>query len=169
MSMLPPPMIDRLSRLDLREFSAFSCRGSVVPATGVTARLPTNWTYEYSIVSRSLGGRLFVLNVVAPAEAVFGARGSWTSRTGGDRPRPRSSKVLDRSGRRRGKWLLVRTFAWRSCRLKPGAVPVTGGVEVGHEVGVPDPGELSDMGSSERENERFEGVAGTDISCGCGN
>ena len=39
-----------------------------------------------------------------------------------------------------------------------------GGAEVGWEVGEPDPGELSDMGSSERENGRLEGVVGTEIS-----
>jgi hypothetical protein len=67
MSMLPPPMIDRLSKLDLKEFRAFSCRGSAVPATGVMAKLPTNWTYEYKIVSLSFGGALFVA-----ADADFG-------------------------------------------------------------------------------------------------
>ena len=56
MSMLPPPMIDRLSKLDLSEFRAFPCRASAEPATGVMTKLPTNWTYEYSIVSLSLGG-----------------------------------------------------------------------------------------------------------------
>ena len=44
MSILPPPMIDRLSKLDLRAFRAFSCRASAEPTTGVTAKLPTNWT-----------------------------------------------------------------------------------------------------------------------------
>ena len=68
MSMLPPPMIDRLSKLDLREFKALSCRGSAVPATGVMAKFPTNWTYEYRIVSLSFGGPLFVA-----VEVVFGA------------------------------------------------------------------------------------------------
>lgn len=101
--MLPPPMIDRFSRLDLREFKAFSCVGSVVPATGVMAKLPTNWTYEYNIVSLSFGGRPFVLWVVDVAEAVFGIGGSWRSRTGGGGPRPTPSIVLDRNGMRRGK------------------------------------------------------------------
>ena len=73
MSMLPPPMIDRLSKLDLREFRAFSWSRSVVPATGVIAKLPINWTYAYSIVSLPFGGRL---KVVAAVEAVFG---SWRS------------------------------------------------------------------------------------------
>lgn len=41
---------------------------------------------------------------------------------------------------------------------------MTGGAEVGHEVGGPDPGEPSDMGSSEMGNERLEGVVGTDVS-----
>ena len=72
MSMLPPPMIDRLSKLDLREFRAFSCRASTEPATGVMIKFPTNWTYEYSIVSLSLGRRLFALKIVVVAEAVFG-------------------------------------------------------------------------------------------------
>ena len=40
---------------------------------------------------------------------------------------------------------------------------------MGHEVCAPDPGELSEMGSSERENERLEGVLGTEMSCGGGN
>lgn len=110
-SMLPPPMIDRLSKLDLREFSAFSCRPSVEPATGVMARFPTNWTYEYSIVSLSLGGWLFVsLKVIAAAEAVFGVGGSWGSRTGGGGPRPRSTEVFARRASRRGGWLLTRGF-----------------------------------------------------------
>lgn len=43
---------------------------------------------------------------------------------------------------------------------------MTRGAEVGHEAGGPNPGELSDIGSSERENERLEGVVGTDTSCG---
>ena len=46
---------------------------------------------------------------------------------------------------------------------------MTGGVEVGREAGRPDPVEPSDIGSSEREYERLEGVGGTVISCGSGN
>ena len=46
---------------------------------------------------------------------------------------------------------------------------MTGGVEVGHEVGGPDPDEPSDIGSSEREYEGLEGVVGTVTSCGGGN
>ena len=101
MSMLPPPMIDRLSKLDLREFSAFSCRASVEPATGVMAKFPTNWTYEYKIVSLSFCGGSFVLKVVVAAEAVFGIGGSWRSCTGGGGPRPRSTEVLARRASRR--------------------------------------------------------------------
>ena len=71
MSMLPPPMIDRLSKLDLREFKALPCRASVEPATGVMAKLPTNCTYEYSIVSLSFGGWLSALKDAA-AEVVLG-------------------------------------------------------------------------------------------------
>ena len=164
-SMLPPPMIDRLSKLDLREFRAFSCMASAEPATGVIAKLPTNCTYEYSIVSRSFGGWLFVLKVVVAAEAVFGIGRSWGSRIGGEGPRPRSPKVLARRTDRRGTWSLVLESIWRCC----GPNPSTGGVEVGREVGGPDPCELSDIGSSERENERLEGVVGTDMSCGSGN
>jgi len=169
MSMLPPPMIDRLSKLDLREFRAFSCMASAEPATGVIAKLPTNCTYEYSIVSLSFNGWLFVSKVVVVAEEVFGIGRSWGSRTGGEGPRPRSPKVLARRTDRRGRRLLVRESIWRSCRPEPGTVPVTGGAEVGHEVGGPDPCELSDIESSERENERFEGVVGIDTSCGSGN
>lgn len=44
----------------------------------------------------------------------------------------------------------------------------TGGVEVGQGVGGPDPGEPSDIDSSEMENERLEGVVGTETSCGSG-
>lgn len=168
MSMLPPPMIDRLSKLDLREFRAFSCRASAEPATGVTAKLPTNWTYEYNMVSLSFGGRLFVLNVVVAAEAVFGIGGSWRSRTGGEGPCPRSTEVFARTGRRGGR-PLARGSTWRSCGPNSGTVPVTGGAEVGHEPGGPDPGELSEIGSSERENERLEGVVGKETSCGSGN
>lgn len=76
MSMLPPPTIDRLSKLDLREFRAFSCRASTEPATGVMTKLPTNWTYEYSIVSLSFCGWLFSLKGVVAAEAVFGIGGN---------------------------------------------------------------------------------------------
>ena len=168
MSMLPPPMIDRLSKLDLREFRAFSCWASAEPATGVTAKLPINWTYEYSMVSLSLGGRLFVLKVVVAAEAVFGIGGSWRSRTGGEGPRPSSTEVFARTNRRGGR-PLARVSTWRSCGPKSGTVPVTGGAEVGHDPGGPDPGELSEIGSSERENERLEGVVGTETSCGSGN
>jgi hypothetical protein len=107
MSMLPPPMIDRLSKLDLREFKALSCRASVEPATGVMAKLPTNWTYEYSIVSLSFGGRVSVLKDVA-AEAVLGIGGSWGSRAGGGGPRPRPSEVFDRNGSRRCGFPLTR-------------------------------------------------------------
>ena len=74
--------------------------------------------------------------------------------------------MFDRTGSRRGGWLLVRASTWRSCRPKLGAVPVTGAGEVGHELDGPDPGELSEIGSSERENERLEGVEGTETSCG---
>ena len=169
MSMLPPPMIDRLSKLDLTEFRAFSCRASAEPAKGVMAKLPTNCTYEYSIVSLSFGGRLFVLKVVVAAEAVFGIGGSWGSRTGGGGPRPRSTEVFDRTTSRRGGWLLARGSTWRSPGPKLGTVPVTGGVDVGHEPGGPDPGEPSEIDSSEREKERLEGVVGTETSCGSGD
>ena len=47
-------------------------------------------------------------------------------------------------------------------------MPVTGGAEVGYETDEPNPGELSDMGSSERENDRLEGVVGTEMSNGSG-
>lgn len=167
MSMLPPPMIDRLSKLDPREFRALSCRASAEPATGVMAKLPTNWTYEYSIVSVSLGGRLSASKVVVAAEAVFGIGGSWRSRTCGGGPRPRSTEVFERTSRRGG-----RVFTWRSREPKSGNVPVTGCADVGHEPGGPDPGEPSEIGSSERENERLEGVvgvAGTVTSCGGGS
>ena len=72
MSMLPPPMIDRLSKLDLSEVRALSCRRSVVPATGVMTKLPINWTYEYSIVSLSFGGRLFMSESIVAAEVDLG-------------------------------------------------------------------------------------------------
>ena len=98
MSILPPPMIDRLSKLDLREFSAFSWRASVEPVTGVMAKLPTNWTYEYSIVSLS-----FASKAVVAAEAVLGIWGSWGSCTGGGGPRPRSTEVVARRASRRGR------------------------------------------------------------------
>ena len=129
------------------------------------AKLPTNWTYEYSIVSLSSGGRLLVLKVVVAAEAVFGIGGSWGSRTGGGR----STEVFGCRTSRCGGWLLARGSTRRSCASKLGTVPVTGGVEVGHEVGGPDPGELSDIGSSERENERLDGVVLTETSCGNGS
>ena len=45
---------------------------------------------------------------------------------------------------------------------------MTGSGEVGDEVAGPDPGEPSDMGSSERENDGLEGVVGTETSCGNG-
>jgi len=169
MSILPPPMIDRLSKLDLREFRAVSCRASAEPATGVTAKLPTNWTYEYSIVSLSLGGWLFVLKVVVAAEAVFGFGGSWRSRTDGEGPCPRSAEVFARTPTRRGGRPLVRGSTWRSCGPKSGTVPVAGSAEVGHELCGPDPGEPSEIGSSERENERLEGVVETETSCGSDN
>lgn len=104
MSMLPPPMIDRLSKLDLREFKALPCRASAEPTTGVMAKLPTNWTYEYSIVSLSFGGRL-------SAEAVLGIGGSWGSCASGAGPRPRPSEVFDRSGSRRCEFPLTRELA----------------------------------------------------------
>lgn len=114
MSMLPPPMIDLLSRLDLKEFRASSWRASAEPATGVMAKLPINWTYEYNIVSLSLGGWSFAPKVLVEAEAVFGIGGSWGSRTGGEGPRPRSTEVFDRTGGRRGGRLLARGSIWRS-------------------------------------------------------
>ena len=75
--------------------------------------------------------------------------------------------MFARRANRRGGRLFARGST--SCGPKPGAVPVTGGVVVDREVGGPDPGELSDIGSSERENEKLEGVVGTEISCGGGN
>lgn len=95
-------MIDLLSKLDLREFRAFSCRASAEPATGVIVKLPTNCTYEYNIVSLSFGGRTCAVKVVVAAEEVFGIGRNWGSRNGGGWPRPMSSTVLARSGGRRG-------------------------------------------------------------------
>ena len=51
-SMLPPPITERLRRFTRSEFRALACSGVVAaPGMGVTDRVPVSCAYEYRMSS----------------------------------------------------------------------------------------------------------------------